>query len=387
MSDKLLEYASTPHQEKVIKAYLRLGSARKASKDIGIDRANLSAIVRLVKKRAALAGYSPEHDMTKQVPEGFTVKGTSTMYDDEGNVKLQWVKTSQAAEQMQEAMEAAMQGFRDELPKAFPIPESRISYNSDLLNQFTITDFHLGMKAWAKECGDDWDTDIAEALLVSWFAEAIRLSPNAATAILANIADFMHWDGVDAVTPASKHILDADTRFQRLIRVAIRVLRKVIAMLLEKHENVHIIMAEGNHDPASSMWLREWFDVLYEDEPRVTVDTSARPYYFYEFGKTLLLYHHGHKRKIANIDTVFAGLFRKEFGRSEFAYAHMGHLHSVDVKETNLMIIEQHRTLAAPDAYASRGGWISGRDAKVITYHKDFGEVGRITISPDMVNK
>ena len=49
------------------------------------------------------------------------------------------------------------------------------------------------------------------------------------------------------------------------------------------------------------------------------------------------------------------------------------------------MIIEQHRTLAAKDAYASRGGWSSGRDSKVITYHKEFGEVGRLTINIDML--
>jgi hypothetical protein len=73
------------------------------------------------------------------------------------------------------------------------------------------------------------------------------------------------------------------------------------------------------------------------------------------------------------------------FGRTKYAYAHTGHLHSIDVKENNLMIVEQHRTLAAPDAYAARGGWISGRDAKVITYHKEFGEVSRITINSDML--
>jgi len=43
------------------------------------------------------------------------------------------------------------------------------------------------------------------------------------------------------------------------------------------------------------------------------------------------------------------------------------------------------RTLAAPDSHASRGGWISGRDAKVITYHAEHGEVGRITVSADML--
>ena len=44
------------------------------------------------------------------------------------------------------------------------------------------------------------------------------------------------------------------------------------------------------------------------------------------------------------------------------------------------MIVEQHRTLAAPMPAMARGGWISG-GRRVITYHKDFGEAGRITVS------
>jgi hypothetical protein len=63
----------------------------------------------------------------------------------------------------------------------------------------------------------------------------------------------------------------------------------------------------------------------------------------------------------------------------------MGHLHSIDVKENPLMIVEQHRTLTAPDAYSSRGGWMSGRDAQCITYHREFGEVSRVKVSYDML--
>jgi hypothetical protein len=48
------------------------------------------------------------------------------------------------------------------------------------------------------------------------------------------------------------------------------------------------------------------------------------------------------------------------------------------------MVVEQHRTLAASDAYASRGGWMSGRDAQVITYHATHGEVGRIVVNSRM---
>ena len=49
------------------------------------------------------------------------------------------------------------------------------------------------------------------------------------------------------------------------------------------------------------------------------------------------------------------------------------------------MKVERHRTLAPSDAYASSGGWLSERDAKVITYHREFGEVFRSTLSPEMV--
>jgi hypothetical protein len=115
------------------------------------------------------------------------------------------------------------------------------------------------------------------------------------------------------------------------------------------------------------------------------VDVSPDPYYCVEHGQTSLFFHHGHKRRPKDVDDVFAAKFREVFGRTKHSYAHMGHMHHVDVRETNLMIVEQHRTLAAPDAYATRGGWMAGRDAKVVTYHKQFGEVGRVTVSPAMV--
>src|SRR5690606_13188391 len=236
-----------------------------------------------------------------------------------------------------------------------------------------------------EETGSDWDTQIAEEMLVGWFAQAMAESPDAELGVFAQLGDFLHWDGWDAVTPASKHLLDADTRFPKLARVAIRAIRRIIDMMLAKHLRVHVIMAEGNHDPTSSVWLRELCAAMYEGDPRITVDVRPDPYYGLEWGKTLLLFHHGHKRKPSNIDAVFVGKFREAFGRTEFAYAHMGHMHHVDMKETNLMVVEQHRTLAASDAYASRGGWLSGRDAQVITYDKQYGERARRKIPAQLV--
>jgi len=368
--------------DELLAALKRHGSKTKAAAELGLNRRTLMR--RLA--RLTMRGYSPKHDMTHVVPEGYRVRGVSTYYDADGKPRGQWVKSQIDQDAVQAMIAAAVAGMTDEIPREQPRAVPRET-RDDLLNQYTITDYHLGMLAWGEETGADWDLSIAENMLVEWFRQAIAIAPAARYAVFAQLGDFLHWDGMDAVTPEHKNLLDADTRFQKLVRVAIRVIRRVIGMLLDKHEIVHVLMAEGNHDPASSIWLRELFRAMYENEPRVIVVVSPDPYYCIEHGDCALFYHHGHKRKVANIDTVFAAKFRDVFGRTKFAYAHTGHLHCVDVKETPLMLIEQHRTLAAPDAYASRGGWLSGRDAQVITYSKRFGEVGRVRVSNLMVEK
>lgn len=333
----------------------------------------------------ARRGHAPEHGVDSLLPPGQKLKGVSTLTDlRTGEPVLQWVKSNEDAEQQQAALEAAIAALGEKLPREKPRP-APARCNADLCNVYVLTDYHLGMLAWGEETGADWDTQIAEDMLVAWFSAAIAQSPASETAVFAQLGDFLHWDGMDAVTPTSKHLLDADTRFQKLVRVAIRAVRRVIGLLLAKHQKVHVLMAEGNHDMASSIWLREWLASIYEDEPRVTVDRSPDPYYCVEHGATALFFHHGHKRRMKDIDTVFAAKFREVFGRTRHAYAHMGHLHHIDVKETNLMVVEQHRTLAAPDAHASRGGWMSDRDAQVITYSARYGEVGRLRISPRML--
>ena len=384
MDDKLREFA-TPRQAEIFDAVLKYRSHRAAAEALGLAHGTVGDSMQALKKKAARQGYSPEHQMTRAVPDGFFLCGTSTYFNKDGEVAGQWVKNQIDHDKQREIFQAACDAFCETIPRVRP-RAAPAHGNADLLNCFVITDFHLGALSWAEETGADWDLSIAENLIIRWFEQAIAQSPDAETAIFAQISDFLHADGIEALTPASKHLLDVDTRFAKVVRTAIRILRTVISMLLAKHKRLHIVMADANHDPVSQIWLREWFSALYEDEPRVTVDRTPSPYNAYEFGKVALFFHHGHKRKVTNVSEVFAAQFREMFGRTKYAYAHMGHLHSVDVKENNLMIVEQHRTLTAPDAYAARGGWISGRDAQVITYHREYGEVSRVKINSNMLS-
>lgn len=348
------------------------GNKKAAAKSIGWSRTTFRRRVDRILQSAA------------NVPDGHILKGLSTLQDGHGNIKLRWVKTNADEEKSKAALNEIFKGFCDDLPREKSVFFNPTGIDSNIINQYTITDLHLGMMAWKEETGADWDLKQAEELVYNWLSKAILLSPASDKCILVLLGDTVHFDGLDAVTPTARNILDSDSRFPKIVRAAIRIIRRIIATLLEKHNSVHMIIATGNHDLASTVWLRELFAVFYENEDRVCVDQSSDSFYCYEFGQTSLFYNHGHNRKIANITEVFAAKFREVFGRTKHSYGHIGHLHKNVVLENNLMIIEQHSTLAAADAYAAHHGWISNRNAKVITYHIKYGKVGEIVISPEM---
>jgi len=390
--NELLNYIpyATDAQERYINEVVSTGSISKAAKSLSVNYTTVSRSIERVKKNAALRGYSPDHNLDNPTPEGFHIAKTATMYrdpDPNSTTPIKWVSTNMDRVSQYETMREAAEAFKEDLPKYTPVKKkNKAKARDDLLNLFVLTDYHLGMYSWHEETGENWNIEKAEEMLYRWIDHSVDVSSNATTAVFAQLGDLLHWDGLDAVTPMNRHVLDADTRFQMVVRVAIRAIRYIMKRLLEKHDHVHVIMADANHDPAGGVWMREWVDSVYQDEPRVTVDTSADTYYAYEFGNTALFFHHGHKKRINQVAPVFTRKFRKIYGNVKYAYAHTGHLHHYEASEkNNLMKVEQHRCLAPKDAYASRAGFESDRDAHLITYSSKYGQVSDMSITPQML--
>ncbi len=382
-----LKWCDSDVQTNVIAAILVSdGNMRKAARELGYHHSKVQRIAARVEMKAARGGFAPGH-FEKGVAPGYTMGKVTVHRDKNGQILNTWERQSPNAEAQEAAMRAAFEELSKELPRQFPIPFAQPDPDAgaDLLNLFTITDYHLGMLAWEKETGADWDLEIAEDLLYRAFEKLIVGAPAAKVAIINQLGDFLHTDGLKALTPEHGHLLDADSRFQKIVAVAVRVLRRLINLALETHEHVHVILAEGNHDMVSSIWLRTMFAALYEDEPRVTIDDTPVPYYVYVWGETLIGAHHGHLAKGSSLPGLFAAKFRKEWGRTTRAYIHVGHRHHQETKEYPGALIVQHSTLAAPDAYAARGGWMNDRQMKRYTYHTSFGEVGQEVVTPDMV--
>ena len=169
--------------------------------------------------------------VAKHIPDGFGVKGTSTMIRADGSEVVRWVKSEVDRDRMVALMEAAQAAFCEDLPRAEPQPldESKF-YIEDQLALYPIFDLHIGAMAHKHECGENYDTSTAEKVLNRFFDYSVSVAPQSQKAVLLVGGDFLHSDGLDAVTPASGHVLDQDSRYAKLVYVAIRSLRRAVSL-------------------------------------------------------------------------------------------------------------------------------------------------------------
>lgn len=135
--------AAKATDEQIIEA-LKTMTVAQAAAHFGMHERSLWA------RKAAMVrkGWSPDHDMVHIVPDGFRLKGTSSLYKE--GVKepvLQWVKTAVDHERQHEMMVAACEAMSQDLPQIDPV-RGPISTLAHLMAVYPIGDAHIGMRAW-----------------------------------------------------------------------------------------------------------------------------------------------------------------------------------------------------------------------------------------------
>lgn len=159
LDERLKEWA-TARQAEYIDAVNKHRSIGGAAKALGINKYVITEGIKNVEKKAAIFGYSPRHDMSKTVPEPFIVRWVSTYYDKEGKAAGQWVKSRIDEQALEAAVKAAVVSLSADVKRADPIP-APAHVTETLCNLYTLTDVHIGARAWGKETGADWDLEIA----------------------------------------------------------------------------------------------------------------------------------------------------------------------------------------------------------------------------------
>lgn len=380
LDPKLKDYG-TPRMAQVIDAVNETGTLEKAAEKLGVTKNAIFESVQAAKKRAARAGYAPGH-WDSGVAPGYTLGKVTIERRNEDGTK-RWERLHPEGVKLDAIIDRCEERLKDFPRFAISIPPEPAA--APLTNFLGLFDLHIGEKISSDDPASRWDIPIAKDTIKASVAHAVKVAPEAKRMVLCFGGDAIHYDGLLPVTPKSRHVLHSDGDFDDMVDAVLDVAIFSIDLALATHGEVHLIWAEGNHDEASSVWMRKMLARIYCDEPRLNVVQSKTPYYALQFGQVMIAVHHGHKAKLTRYAGIFANTFRKMWGDTTYAYGHRGHEHHYNGKEADGMIATQHPSLAPSDDYALGMGLVSRRGCLLITYHDRYGEVFRNTTRPEML--
>jgi len=375
---KLVDYASTPRQAEIVTLQESGITYSEIAKRLELSVNQVDRALRTVRGRAARSGFSPDHDMTHPVPDGFRLKGTSTLYDEDGNQRMQWVKTTADQDQLARYAKQLSESILETVKPIKPRKLTKVARDPDKMVVYPLGDAHIGLYCWSGDAEEDWDSKIAETTMIEAFDAVLQGSPNTKKAMIVNLGDWIHTDTLANVTLASGHQLDVDTRWSKVIDLGFRLMRTLIDSALMKHEEVHVINENGNHDFHTAQMTSIALNALYENEPRVTIDVSPDVFHWYEFGSNLFGVHHGHKVKPARLYQVMCEDQAEAWGRCPHRTWLLGHVHHHSSVDEGTQKIESFRTIIPRDTYAHSHGYRSPRGQQAITYHRKYGECSRV---------
>ena len=357
----------TPEQREALEALREHGSQRKAAAALGISRASLRDRIERAKRYKDLDGG---------IKDALEDVGIA----DVAKVRGGWLKTKSASvrfDMPRDDPADVVQGIRDALEgldaiKPVPTPSDT---NADLLTAYKLADVHIGMMAWGKETGEDYDTSIACDRVQRWISHCVAQSPASDTALILDVGDLNHADDQKNMTPGSGHILDVDTRHFRTIELTIQTIAAAVEIALTKHLIVKVRIMRGNHNPNSYIAVMFALAERYRNEPRVEVIKDPADFFVLQWGKVMIGAHHGDRAKAQNIVLHMADAFPDVWGSTLYRYLYTGHLHHHKSQDIGGVTWEQLRAVTAKDAYAAGYPFSARAEMQATTYHKQRGSV------------
>ena len=375
MSD-LIDYAKTDRQRETIKVWEDCGrNGAKAAGILNISPSTLRDHVNAVKSKASASGYSDNWDATRHVPEGEFVIGRSIYtQDDEGNKA--WLKTKRTIQEAEKekALKAFVEELNSHLKKAKKTPKEKKIRPLDIMPTITIGDAHIGMRADGSETrGRDFDSKIAAKEILDAVDDLTDKMPQAKTGMLVQVGDFTHSDGSSPFTTKGT-LVDVDTRFEKIMRTAAKVMIHAIDRMLDKCDTVQVVVARGNHDSDTALAVQLILEFYYSNEPRVNILKSKGFFHYLQWGKWLFGIHHGDKVKAAKLAQIMPRDMPNAWGATTHRMWFVGHFHHASIQEFEGVTVQKFGTLAPPDAWHAGQGYGSDHTMSMIVFKKDGGK-------------
>lgn len=274
------------------------------------------------------------------------------------------------------------------VPREVPEAARRLLQPRDIEPQavsWGIWDAHIGMYAFAKEVGTDYDVRMALDRCCNSVDDMVQeLSGYPICQIYMPIGnDFMHFDNVLQRTSAAQNPLDSDSRFHRAYRGAGLMLEYMVRRATEICNDVRLFYVPGNHDYITSYGLICGLAGVFRDDPKVTVDLNENPQKIIRHGGCAIFYEHGQKIKPNQFPLIFHEHVLKHARDTNnatpitYKEVQIGHMHQKRVREyqaeipTNGIRIVTNPALCNVDFYHHSLGLIGEPMKSVEAYRYD----------------
>lgn len=397
LSDELAKQAADLYR-------LHGNNASLASRESGINLKTLDSRLKVAAQRgmllntpAAMPGFrvsqvttapngaqtikqSPEHGEVFEMPSTHRLAKLTINRNANGEVIQDWIRAEPNAIDPEAIVAWIKEAFTDFEPAAPAAPAPPVA-NADLLTLIPLADWHLGMFAWNREVGENWDLKIAERTIGAAMDELMPRTKPSGTAVVLGLGDLFHSDNNENKTARSGNVLQVDGRYQKIIKAGLLMLVRTGDSALRFHEHVIFRVLPGNHDEHAAVAVALGLMAWYRNEPRVTVDVDPSLFWWHRFGVVLLGATHGHTVKLKDMPQIMAHRRAEDWGVTKKRFVHGGHLHHTEktTTEGGGCITEIHQAPVPQDAWHFGAGFLSGRTVQAITYHRERGEFGRVT--------
>lgn len=278
-----------------------------------------------------------------------------------------------AKEEIADLIDAAKRHMPKDYPKFLRTRQVRHH-----LLEIAIPDLHMGKLAWGRECGENYDLNIACDLYREALADLIQKSSAYDIDRILFVAgnDLLHSDNEQNKTYAGTP-QDCDGRHARTFKRTREVMIEAIDTL-RPIAPVDVLVVPGNHDRTASFFLGDSLSCWYQHVSDVTVDNTPMLRKYYRYGEVMLCLTHGsEERPLSRLANIAAAEQPQMWGQTRFREAHVGHLHKTQVTEDHGFRVRILSSLCATDAWHKSQGYIGNvRSAEAFLWHRSQGLAG-----------
>lgn len=161
--------------------------------------------------------------------------------------------------------------------------------------------------------------------------------------------------------------------------VGLEAIRWCVDYAVSKGIKVDMIAVYCNHSPTKLWYLAKCLDLIYENNPWVSIEYQRIKFKFYEYGACMLSFFHGDTGKLSDYHNMVAALQPEMWGRTKFRSIWLGHIHHsksykyLNHEDRRGVEIHYLRALSGPDEWHYSNGYVGipkSATAHIINKHK-----------------